>query len=98
MHAGVVAGGSEFSTYPEHCLLQAERRTIPGESLDQVEAELQGLLDRLTEADPRSKGSRRTVAARRPFEADEGEEIVRLVGACAGRTRSSVRRIGPTRR
>ena len=51
LHAGVVAGGSEFSTYPERCVLQAERRTVPGESLDQVEGELQGLLDRLQRDD-----------------------------------------------
>ena len=44
LHAGVVAGGSEFSTYPDRCLLQGERRTVPGESLFQVESELQGLL------------------------------------------------------
>jgi acetylornithine deacetylase len=84
LHAGVIGGGSEFSTYPGHCLLQAERRTIPGESLDEVEAELQGLLDRLAQADPQFDGDRRTVAARRPFEVDQGEEIVRLVGVHAG--------------
>jgi acetylornithine deacetylase len=84
LHAGVVAGGSEFSTYPDRCLLQAERRTVPGESLHQVEAELQGLLDRLTRADPQFKGGWRTVAARRPFEVDRDEEIVRLVGSSAG--------------
>ncbi len=64
LHAGVVAGGSGFSTYPERCVLQAERRTVPGESLDHVEAELQGLLDRLQSGDPDFKGAWRTVAAR----------------------------------
>jgi acetylornithine deacetylase len=84
LHAGVIAGGAEFSTYPDRCLLQAERRTIPGESPDEVEAELQELLDRLARADPQFEGSLRTVAARRPFEVDPGEEIVRLVGVQAG--------------
>ncbi len=84
LHAGVVAGGSEFSTYPDRCLLQAERRTVPGESLDQIEAEIQGLLDGLTRADPQFKGGWRTVAARRPFEVDRSAEIVRLVSAYAG--------------
>jgi acetylornithine deacetylase/succinyl-diaminopimelate desuccinylase-like protein len=84
VHAGVVAGGSAFSTYPERCVLQAERRTLPGESLHQVDAELQGLLDRLQRDDPDFDGTWRTVAARRPFEVDEGEEIVRLVRLHAG--------------
>ena len=79
LHAGVVAGGSEFSTYPERCVLQAERRTVPGESLYQIEAELQGLLDRLQQGDHDFKGSWRTVAARRPFEVSAAEEIARLV-------------------
>jgi acetylornithine deacetylase/succinyl-diaminopimelate desuccinylase family protein len=83
MHAGVIAGGSEFSTYPDRCLLQAERRTIPGESPDRVEAELHGLLDRLTQDDPEFQGTWRTVAARQPFEVAPTEEIVGLVGTHA---------------
>src|SRR4029077_18283488 len=78
LHAGVVAGGSEFSTYPERCMLQAERRTVPGESLHHVEGELQGLLDRLQSGDPDFKGSWRTVAARQAFEVGLDEDIVRL--------------------
>jgi acetylornithine deacetylase len=84
LHAGVVVGGSAFSTYPERCVLQAERRTVPGESLFQVEAELQGLLDRLQRGDPDFKGTCRTVAARRAFEVGVTEEIVRLVRSYAG--------------
>lgn len=84
LHAGVIAGGQEFSTYPERCMLQAERRTVPGESLYQVEAELGGLLDRLTAADREFQGTWRTVAARRPFEVSESEEIVQLVQRHSG--------------
>ena len=80
----MIAGGAEFSTYPARCLLQGERRTVPGESLYQVEAELQGLLDRLGRADDDFKGVWRIVAARHPFEVPESEEIVRLVRAYAG--------------
>ncbi len=79
LHAGVIAGGSEFSTYPARCVLEGERRTVPGESVDQVEAELQGLLDRLSRADGDFKAAWRVVAAREPFEVPESEEIVRLV-------------------
>ena len=84
LHAGVVAGGSEFSTYPDRCLLQAERRTVPGENLFQIESELQGLLDRLRRGDRDFKGTWRVVAARHPFEVSRAEEIVRLVGQYAG--------------
>jgi acetylornithine deacetylase len=84
LHAGVIEGGSEFSTYPERCLLQAERRTIPGESPSQVEGELQALFERLGQDDPDFNGTWRIVGARHPFEVAEGEEIVRLVRAHSG--------------
>jgi acetylornithine deacetylase len=84
LHAGAVAGGTAFSTYPEHCLLQAERRTVPGESFEDVEAELQGLLDRLRHDEPDFEATLRTVAARRAFEVSPSEEIVRLVRSHAG--------------
>ncbi len=84
LHAGVVAGGSEFSTYPDRCLLQAERRTVPGESLRQVESEIEGLLDRLRRVDDDFRATFRVVAARHPHEVARTEEIVRLVGSYAG--------------
>ena len=83
-HAGVIAGGAAYSTYPARCLLQGERRTVPGESLHQIEAELQGLLDRLGSAGDDLRGAWRVVAARHPFEVPESEEIVDLVLAYAG--------------
>ena len=32
LHASVIEGGQEYSSYPERCLLKGERRTIPGET------------------------------------------------------------------
>jgi acetylornithine deacetylase len=32
IHASLIEGGQEMSTYPSHCVLKIERRTIPGES------------------------------------------------------------------
>lgn len=40
LHCATVAGGSGLSTYAERCLLQVERRTLPGETAEQVLAEL----------------------------------------------------------
>ena len=84
VHAGVISGGAEFSTYPDRCLLQGERRTVPGESPSQVEIELRELLDRAARADPEFSGTWRVVGARHPFEVSGDEEIVRLVAAHAG--------------
>jgi acetylornithine deacetylase len=84
LHCGVIEGGSGFSTYPDRCLLKAERRTVPGESTDRIEAEIQGLLDRLRQTDDDLEVTWRVVAARNPFEIDSAEEIVALVGRHAG--------------
>jgi acetylornithine deacetylase len=72
-HASLIEGGTELSTYPDRCVLQAERRTLPGESEADVAAEAQALLAGLD-------GSARVTFFREPFEVDEGEEIVGLVG------------------
>jgi acetylornithine deacetylase len=41
VHASVIEGGSGMSTYPEQCVLRIERRTLPGETPDQVRAEIE---------------------------------------------------------
>jgi acetylornithine deacetylase len=73
LHASLIEGGTELSTYPDRCVLQAERRTLPGETKADVAAEARGLLAGLD-------GSARVTFFREPFEVDEGEEIVGLVG------------------
>lgn len=40
LHAGHIEGGIGLSTYPDHCLLRLERRTIPGETVSDVRREL----------------------------------------------------------
>jgi acetylornithine deacetylase len=40
LHCATVEGGAGLSTYAPECLLQVERRTLPGETVDAVEREL----------------------------------------------------------
>jgi acetylornithine deacetylase len=75
LHASLIEGGQEFSSYPARCLLTGERRTLPGETRGQVEAELRGIA---------GDGELRMLVAREPFEIDGEEEFVRLVRRCAG--------------
>jgi acetylornithine deacetylase len=84
IHASVIEGGQEYSSYPERCLLKGERRTIPGESRAAVEHELQGLLDGLD-------GTVALTFSREPFEVAESEPIVDAVlRASGGREASGV--------
>ena len=44
VHAGVIRGGQETSSYPETCTVSVERRTVPGETMDTTLTELGQLL------------------------------------------------------
>ncbi len=43
VHAAVIEGGQEYSSYPAGCLLKGERRTVPGETVEHVRSELDEL-------------------------------------------------------
>jgi acetylornithine deacetylase len=85
VHASVIEGGQELSSYPERCLVQLERRTIPGEGRDVVESQLRELVEQAAAADPELRAEMRTTLVRPPFEVGLEEEIVRLVRAHAQR-------------
>ncbi len=76
LHASIIRGGTEMSTYPASCYLMIERRTIPGESVEQTEKELQAILDRCAKADPRFRSQLKTLIHRPPFEVDPQTRIV----------------------
>jgi acetylornithine deacetylase len=77
IHASTIEGGIELSTYPDRCTLRAERRTLPGETEEDIAREAREMLDDL-------EGEARVTFFREPFEVSEQEEIVRLVSAAAG--------------
>jgi acetylornithine deacetylase len=83
VHASLVEGGQEYSSYPARCVVQAERRTIPGETVESALAELQGVLDDAASSDPDFRGAVRARASRQPFEVAEDAAIVTAVRRCA---------------
>ena len=83
VHASVIQGGEELSSYPARCVLGLERRTLPGESAADVERELTSLLDACRAADPDLEAEHRTLLVREPFEISEDAEIVALLHAAA---------------
>jgi acetylornithine deacetylase len=85
VHASIIAGGRELSTYPESCLLQLERRTLPAETLSVVEGELRAILERAGQGDPDFHADLRTTLVRPPLETDAGEPIVEAVREALGR-------------
>ncbi|GGL86972.1 acetylornithine deacetylase [Deinococcus aerolatus] len=84
LHASLISGGQELSSYPERCTLQLERRTLPGETPQDVEAELDRVLERLA-ADPDFRAQHRLLLAREPLSVPQDAPIVRLLSAQATR-------------
>ncbi len=77
MHASLIEGGQEYSSYPASCLLTGERRTVPDESLAQVEEEVRGLLGNVP-------GDARLGISHPPFELAQDAPFVEVVRRCAG--------------
>ena len=83
VHASLIEGGAEMSSYPARCVVGLERRTLPGESAASVQAELATLLDRCRTADPALDAAQRTLLVREPLEVDEDAELVTLLREAA---------------
>ncbi|MCZ0997517.1 ArgE/DapE family deacylase [Streptomyces mirabilis] len=79
VHASVIHGGEEPSTYPAHCRITLERRTVPGEGADSVELELTAVLDHLTATVPDFRYRLTRGLHREPFQADPEADIVRTL-------------------
>ena len=79
VHASLIEGGQEFSSYPARCLLQAERRTIPGETAALAEHELGEIVASAGEGDSDFSATLRAPISREPFEVAEDAEIVQTV-------------------
>lgn len=57
VHASLISGGQELSSYPEKCRLSLERRLIPGEAAATFEQELNEIVSRAKALEPRLKAT-----------------------------------------
>lgn len=97
LHVARLNGGSEWSMYAQNCLVQIERRTIPGEDQAAVKEEIESILERLAEADPTFAAALDVALVREPFEIGEDAEIVAALARSAHRILGSEpARIGHT--
>jgi acetylornithine deacetylase len=79
LHASVIRGGQELSSYPVECRLQLERRMLPEESAGEIEVELRTLVAGLSARDPDFRGTVRGLGSRPAYEIARGAPIVQLV-------------------
>lgn len=77
VHASLIAGGQDLFSYAARCVLGAERRTLPAETVEDVERQLRALA---------GDAELRVLVARDAFEVDPAHELVGTLLAAAGET------------
>src|SRR2546427_512126 len=94
LHASLISGGQELSSYPAECRLQIERRTLPGESEAEIEAELRGVLEGLEKRDVAFRATARMIASRPPYEISPEAPIAAATASAIRDVTGSVRLSG----
>ena len=89
LHASLIEGGRELSSYPDQARLQMERRTLPGEPESTAIGEVQEILDALSREDATFRGSASAMFSRPAYEVPVGHELPQSLA-------SSLTRIGRT--
>jgi acetylornithine deacetylase len=79
LHASLIEGGTGMSTYPAHCTLSLERRTIPGESADQVLDEIREACARIRARRPSFAADVHLMVTQGPSDVAEDAPVVRLL-------------------
>jgi acetylornithine deacetylase len=82
-HVGVLAGGTGPSTYAARSVAQIERRTLPGETVEAVEREIAGAIERARAQGGALDATLTTRLARPAFEARRGSALAPAVEAAA---------------
>jgi acetylornithine deacetylase len=77
VHASLIEGGQELSSYPARCRLALERRTAPGESAGDFARECEALVAGMHGAEVRMG------LARPPFAVDPDAEVVQAMTRAA---------------
>ena len=94
LHASIIAGGQELSSYPDRCVLQMERRTVSGETGDDAARELADILAALQQEDADFNGDARLTFARPAYEIAPGHPLPDLLGAQLEAVGSQVSKVG----
>ena len=79
LHASLIVGGRELSTYPDRCTLDMERRTIEGEAGQCALEEAEKIISDLRREDPEFKASARFLFARPPYLTPAGHILPRML-------------------
>ena len=89
LHAATIEGGIGWSTYPDHCTLKLERRTVPGERPADVLAEVEAVCARVVAATPGLSATAALELAQSPSDVATDAPVVQaLTRALAARAQA----------
>jgi acetylornithine deacetylase len=94
LHASIIEGGRELSSYPDWCHLQLERRTVPGETAETFEREMKDLLGELGRGGRELDASMSLLFSRPPYELPADHDLPRGLQAAATAAGASASTIG----
>jgi len=94
LHASLIEGGRELSSYPDRCALQIERRTIPGEADGIAGREVARILETIQARDPEFTAASNTMFARAPYEIPPDHELPTAVVTAAAEAGTNSPTIG----
>ncbi|HST10349.1 MAG TPA: ArgE/DapE family deacylase, partial [Terriglobales bacterium] len=96
LHASLIEGGRELSTYPDHCSLKMERRTIVGEPEDTALVEAEEILHSLKQEDAEFEGSARMLFGQPPYETPSDHMLSKTLESVMDRLKRKTNRSGMT--
>jgi acetylornithine deacetylase len=94
LHASLISGGRELSTYPDRCAVQLERRTVPGETVGAALPEVEALLRELRREDPELQAEARLLFGRPAYETPANHDLPVALEAALVSTGRTPRREG----
>ncbi|KAM0723796.1 hypothetical protein Q7P37_000786 [Cladosporium fusiforme] len=79
IHASLIKGGEEASSYPASCTITLERRTIPGETTSSITSEIRQILTAIQAKVANFTFDVKATASRPPFESAKDSPFCELV-------------------
>ena len=90
IHASLIEGGTELSTYTDYCKIELERRNLPGENREQITKEIEELLHHIRIKDDQFKAKSDVFFFRPAYEISPDQPIVQTLSrACAATLNAS---------
>jgi len=83
VHASLISGGQELSSYPARCRLSLERRLVPGEDPATFDQELSQIMTRLSGGGPDFRGGYQLGYSAQPYETSREGLLARKLLDCA---------------